>query len=254
MKNNYIAFVLERYIATQAFHDLVGSDWIAEERYSEILDQTADHAFGLHDIEIPRGIYRAQTEQIFNDLRAGNGIIFDGDDYTDNWFKFDFGRKQQVINNLLGENIARARVKNLGPESFNRALRKIAEEDGLTLREGSPIEDDLRDRIAPGADRIVSFDHNAPEFLELERDLEAVSEIIRGDNNGAVVPPRERPRILEQFRAARDLIKVDRISTKVMASLVLPTLVYLASKFADEAVGQLAGKLLEALATLFGLG
>ncbi|MEP9360662.1 hypothetical protein [Sphingomonas sp. KR3-1] len=138
-----------------------------------------------------------------------------------------------------------------GDAWLNRAIEALKQRNLIA----DEAEQDIADNavLVPASDRIVSVDHNAPEAQIISDGLPELQELIRKDNSDRIGNPADRPRFVEQLKAAGDLLRLDRISTRAVAGLILPVLTYLALKFGDEAIGQLATALLEALKSWLGI-
>jgi hypothetical protein len=117
----------------------------------------------------------------------------------------------------------------------------------------SSISDDPTSEFAPASDRIVMIDHNSREIEDVRNKLDDLSELIRHDNSNLIANSEDKRRFIEQFAAARDLLKLPRVSTKAIGGLVLTALTYLTVKFADQAIGQIAEILINLLKTQLGI-
>ena len=134
---------------------------------------------------------------------------------------------------------------------FNRALEALAERN--LFGDEAEQDFDVSSSFAPASDRIVTFDHNLPDAQKLDEGLPELADLVREDNSATICNAEDRPRIIEQLKAAHGLLKLSRVSTKAISSLLLPILTYLSIKFADEAIGELASALIEALKNLLGI-
>jgi hypothetical protein len=117
----------------------------------------------------------------------------------------------------------------------------------------SEVSEDIEENLAPASDRVVRLDHNNPMMEELSQGLDKVQELVRAENSNRIPDPEDKRRFVEQISSAARLLKLDKLSTRALAGLVLPVLTYLSLKFADEAIGTLAGRILELLGNLFGI-
>jgi hypothetical protein len=108
-------------------------------------------------------------------------------------------------------------------------------------------------QFAPASDRIVRIDHNSAEINELTGNLDELAELVRTDNSPVIADPEDRPRIVQQIKSAVVLLKLDRVSIGAIKGLLLSVLTYLAIKFADEAIGQIANAAISLIKAVFGL-
>jgi hypothetical protein len=102
----------------------------------------------------------------------------------------------------------------------------------------------------PAADRIVPLDHNSPEYREAVNALEEVAEAVRSNNEYANEDPEDRNQRLVELEAAEKLLEAPRVSESAIKIFAIRTLRYLGDKFADHAIGLLAGAAITALLAL----
>ncbi len=80
----------------------------------------------------------------------------------------------------------------------------------------------------PASDRIVTLDHNKPEYKDAIKSIDTAIEAIRGDNEYGARDPEGKARNLIQLEAGRKLLDAITASVKVVEGLLIKTLVYLA--------------------------
>lgn len=141
---------------------------------------------------------------------------------------------------------------NSNQEWIERVVAALASRD-LTSP-ASPLEiDEEAAAFAPASDRIVRIDHNAPEIEQLRAGLGDLEELVRSDNSDRIADPEDKRRFVEHLGAAKRLLMLDKVSAKALNALLVTVLGYLALKFADGVIGELASQLLTLLASQFGI-
>jgi hypothetical protein len=141
---------------------------------------------------------------------------------------------------------------NSNQEWVDRVVAALALRDLLAPASPLEIEEEAA-AFAPASDRIVRIDHNAPEIVELREELGELEELVRSDNSDRIRDPEDKRRFVEHLGAAKRLLMLDKVSTKALKGLLVTVLAYLALKFADGAIGELASQLLALLGRQFGI-
>lgn len=100
---------------------------------------------------------------------------------------------------------------------------------------------------APASDRVVPLNHNAPDYKEAFSALEKVIKEFREDHPFGNNPPPERDRVLDELEAGRKLLKGEDARPSALRELLQHPLEWIAEKFAEETIGQLAKKAAAAL-------
>jgi hypothetical protein len=134
VKDSYVSYVLEEYIADGNFDASFGEGWIDEAQLAELISITCDYAFAEYGIDAG-GKYASAVSSIFEELKANNAIVHQGDDYAGNWYRLRPPHKVQYLNARRAKNPATNLVGTLGKEALRRALTKIVSEDGLRSME-----------------------------------------------------------------------------------------------------------------------
>lgn len=106
------------------------------------------------------------------------------------------------------------------------------------------IANDVDDEPAavPASDRLVALDHNAPEAVEVEAGLGALSDAIRGAND--VPPAVDKPQVEAEVTAARGLLRVGKIRADLFVTAVLRTLRAIGKLFTDGVIKALVAHLI----------
>jgi len=97
----------------------------------------------------------------------------------------------------------------------------------------------------------VSFDHNSPDYLETVRALENLEQAVQQSND---YPDQEdKEQRLAELSAGRRTMQAVRARAEVIITLLYRSVLYLAKKFADTAIGLLAVGTIALLGRLTGL-
>lgn len=110
------------------------------------------------------------------------------------------------------------------------------------------------DTMVPASDRIVDLDHNAPDYIETVTALEALIVIVRESNSYREEDKPDQERRLAELEAGRALLRSRWISLAVIKATIWGTLTYLAAKFVDAPIGEVASIAWSALKKLLGIG
>lgn len=126
-----------------------------------------------------------------------------------------------------------------GPMS--RDLRRLIERLG---RADGPF-------AVPAADRVVTLDHNKPEYAETVEALRKVEDAVRETNDYDDLADKEQ-RIAE-IKAGRGLLQAARVRVEALVAVLYRGLKYLSKKFADVSIGEAAKYAFALLGKLTGL-
>lgn len=107
-------------------------------------------------------------------------------------------------------------------------------------------------RASSSADRVVGLEHSRPEFSLLIETLDKLTEAIEQNNEYAAKAPEDRRRRLLEVRSVRELLTSRHAFFTSAVLLATSTLTYLATKFADAAIGKLADAAFTLLQKLLG--
>jgi hypothetical protein len=105
----------------------------------------------------------------------------------------------------------------------------------------------------PAADRVVTLDHNSAGYQRIEEQLDKLAEVVRGSNEVRRADPDEADQRIAELDAGTRLLKARRVRLAAIATVLVPALLWVAEKFADTIVGNLATQLIEALKLMLGL-
>lgn len=121
----------------------------------------------------------------------------------------------------------------LDPAGYERARRLIGE------YYGDDSGDDENSAI-PASDRIVTLNHNSPDYLKTIQALENVILLLKENNKLRGDDPLDQEQRSAELDAGKILLKPRRISVKAVTAVLLGPLGYLATKFADAPLGEAA--------------
>lgn len=122
-----------------------------------------------------------------------------------------------------------------------RAAEDLLKSRGLEIEEYEP---------APESDQILSRIHHPGEHAAVNEGLKQLRSEIEKSNSFNEELEGNGDLIEAEISAASTLMSAERVRLSRLKGLVLPTLKYLAKKFADQSIGELAKKL---IALLIGL-
>jgi hypothetical protein len=104
----------------------------------------------------------------------------------------------------------------------------------------------------PASDRFVEIDHNSKEYQDVLQTKERLLEELRKSNSFAATPEDEVEKTITEIEAGYRLLDAKRVNPTVVKALLGAALIYVATKFADEPVGELAAMAWQAVKNLFG--
>jgi cell division protein ZapA (FtsZ GTPase activity inhibitor) len=108
-------------------------------------------------------------------------------------------------------------------------------------------------RKVPAADRIVSLDHNRPDYLNTMAALDQLIEMVRESNSYREQDAADQERRLSELEAGRHLLGSRWVSAAAIKAAFWGTLGYLALKFVDAPIGEAASLAWSAIKKLIGL-
>ncbi|MEL7728532.1 hypothetical protein AAG612_03240 [Citromicrobium bathyomarinum] len=262
MKEQYLEYVIARYIRSTEFDQQIGTQWIFYDQYDDISREIAFRAFAKENLIISSHAYRKSVDDIFDVLEKGGGIIFDGDEYSDRLFKLIVSKKDAAVDAFLSKHEVANRLNRIGspgPEALARALKKIAAEDGQIYPsndlQNEKAEEDFRaleelNTQAPASDRIVRLDHN--QISELDDEIKTLVDEVESLNS-IDGPDGFRNLIVGQLKAGRALIDEGVFRLYSIQVTLVNALTFLAKRYENELIGSLATSLLTALAIHLGI-
>jgi hypothetical protein len=98
--------------------------------------------------------------------------------------------------------------------------------------------------------RSVRLDHNAPEYHKASDALVQTIEAVRSNNEYRATDPEDRDQRIAELEAGARLLKAERVRPHAVKVVPLDCLKYLAKRFADEWVGEVAKAAVKAFLTL----
>ena len=165
----------------------------------------------------------------------------------------------QVINSLSNEGLiiqtsAGPIAYELLPELFSRAEEIEAQSKPDTRPVGSSFVLDTSTLAeAPASDRVVQLDHNSKEYRIAVEALDAVIDEVRKNNEYGDKDLQDRDQRVAELEAGKRLLEAPKVSVNAIQAVIITTLAYLAMKFADAAIGNLASQAIDAVKNLVGL-
>jgi DNA-binding PadR family transcriptional regulator len=116
-----------------------------------------------------------------------------------------------------------------------RAAEDLLEKKGCSIEDYEP---------APESDSILSRINNSEAFLEIAKGLDDLKIEIQRSNSFANESSDAAELVEAEISAAGTLMDAGTVRISRLKSLVVPTLKYLAKKFADQSIGELAKRLI----------
>jgi hypothetical protein len=151
---------------------------------------------------------------------------------------------REIVNRAAKAINGKSALPNVTLEEFAE-FKLCAEKDGFVF--------DNEDGAAeiPASDRVVHLDHNSSIYKEtLAKVDEVETEVIRVND---YPDPEERGKHVAELSAGKRLLQATHVNVAAVTAVLMPVLVYLARKFADNAIGILAGATIAILIKLLGL-
>jgi hypothetical protein len=118
---------------------------------------------------------------------------------------------------------------------------KIEEE----RRQAASAEDEV-----PASDRFVRIDHNSAGYKDADDALGQTLEAVRGSNEYRSSDPEDHEQRVAELEAGKRLLQAPRVDLGWLKAGLERTLTYIAKKFADQAIGKLAGAAIKFLLAL----
>lgn len=102
----------------------------------------------------------------------------------------------------------------------------------------------------PASDRIVSVDHNAPEYKKITEGVSTLEQQIDISN---YIQDVDKDRLQSELKASKEVLSSKTIRLSVIKTLLIGSLSYIIVKFGDAALGQLAEKVLKLICNFFNI-
>lgn len=106
----------------------------------------------------------------------------------------------------------------------------------------------------PASDRIVTLNHNQPDYQEAVAALDKMVEAFRDDHRLDNELGHEKGALLKALEAGRELLNDTAVNVRIGTALLVEPLQRLVMKYEKELVGALASTALTLVLKLFGLG
>lgn len=103
-------------------------------------------------------------------------------------------RDEEAIGRLTGEGLRHIEARYLHQLDKPFIYEQRAEDD----------QAGVRTLIAPAADRVVQFDHNAPDAIKISKDISEIFDSVRGAN-GPEIHENERVRVQNALQVAKQI-------------------------------------------------
>ena len=115
-------------------------------------------------------------------------------------------------------------------------------------------EDALLSSVAPASDRVVPLDHNSAPYQETVESVDKVIEELKKDQRFDNERGQERHVLLRVIEGSRRLLDDTRMNVEIGVKLLLEPLILVAKKYTQVLLGALAGKAVDLVSKLLGLG
>jgi hypothetical protein len=102
----------------------------------------------------------------------------------------------------------------------------------------------------PAADRIVTLNHNSPDYQHMMSALETLEEVLRSTND--YPDAEEKERVVAEISAGRRLLQAVKARAGAIATVVAVPATYLAKQFMGKAVGDAAQVVIDFVTRIFG--
>lgn len=206
MKDQYLRYVLCTFVRSGNFHGIHGGEWIDHNKLQSVFDVFVEKAFAHQGIQVkPTVIFKDDVFAISDEFSSAKAIEFEGDQYTGKWFRFNDENFGVVAANYLNTNDVALRLSRLGTDATSKALQKVVQEynsDFLeNFRKNRTKDGGNAEKAIPAADRIVTLNHNNPDYVEIAGEIERLKDYVRGIND-PIVTPSDKSRIIKSLNAA----------------------------------------------------
>ena len=115
-------------------------------------------------------------------------------------------------------------------------------------RERKPVSKDV-----PASDRMVTLNHNQPDYQETVAALDEVVEAFRGDHRLDNELGHEKGALLKALEGGRELLNDTVVNVRIGTALLMEPLQRLVQKYESQIVGALASAALNLVIRLLGL-
>ena len=119
--------------------------------------------------------------------------------------------------------------------------------------EGSSHDEPNELEAIPASDRTVTLDHNKPAYRDVVEKLEELKAAIEANNNYRDTDLADHERRLTDIEITLKILQNKRVNVNALKAVALGTLAYLAEKFSEHPIGELAKAAWDGLKALLGL-
>ena len=123
----------------------------------------------------------------------------------------------------------------------------VGDDDTVTDDDGMPLI------AVPASDRTVPLDHNSPAYSDVVEKLEELKRAVESNNEYRDTDLEDHERRLTDVESTLKLLENKRVNVNAIKAVAFGTLVYLAEKFAEHPIGELAKAAWDSLKALLGL-
>jgi hypothetical protein len=102
----------------------------------------------------------------------------------------------------------------------------------------------------PASDRIVTLNHNSPEYNNVMIALDTLEEVLRGSND--YPDAEEKERVVAEVSAAKRLFQSVKVRVGAVVAVLSTPVLYLAKQFMGKAVGDAAQVVIDAVTSILG--
>ena len=138
------------------------------------------------------------------------------------------------------------------PEQLYETVDKFLDDYNNLLN--AQILDESATTTIPASDRVVSLDHNSPAYQDAVRHLEDLKGAIEANNEYRISDLEDHERRLTDVETTLKILENKRVNVNAVRAVAFGTLVYLAEKFAEHPIGELAKAAWDGLKALLGIG
>lgn len=152
---------------------------------------------------------------------------------------------QRALDSLIEEKmVAQGASEPLAKDLFALTDYGISRAEDLIEERGIEIE---AYEPAPEVDEILSRLHHPEKFAQVSQGIAELANEVRKNNSLDEETGGNADLIEGELKAADALLEGGRIRVTRLKALILPTLRYLAKKFADQSIGEVAKRLIALL-------
>jgi len=215
-------------------------------------------AIGMTRTEVRGGTRTAMDDRATRLRRKRQGTIFD--DNGIGQVEVEFLGKRRVIGCIEGEEDRAIRLAHQFEIDTGEVLKAVRDLDepramlmaGILAREQiEELEDDVR--AATPVSTQIELDHNSSVYRSAVAAVDQLIIVVEASNLYRQSEPEDQERRLAELKAGRTLLTSKWLSLDTVKVVLVSTLTYLLSKFADAPIGEAASLAWKAVKTLLGI-